>query len=168
MNSGLFSRMMDMKPTHGTARNWRVLMAVPDDPREADERIANGLSLLDGTDRWSYALWRLPEDNPVRGLSHEGATEFLQSAGTAQRMTIEMMRHQSQPEDAYYLYAVGKPGGTTSLQDTTITWAGKTTPVAENEVYTAAEAAKVYAYYRKHDTVPPDSTLRLVDTFPVD
>ena len=157
-----------MKPTHGTATNWRVFMAESNDPREADEEMARELGLMDGASQWGYALWRLPEDNPVRGLSREGATEFLQSAGTAQRMTIEMMRHQSQPEDAYYLYAVGKPGGASSLQDTTITWADKTFPVAENEVYTAAEAAEVYAYYRKHDTLPPGSTLRLVNTFPVD
>ncbi len=125
------------------------------------------LGLLDGDEEWSAALWRLPEDNPTRALNGAGAREFLQSAGTAQRLSIEMMRREQRGDDGYCLYAVGKPGAP-GPEPTTISWQDRSIQVATNEVYTAEEAAVIYAYYRKHNTVPPDATLRLIDTFPDD
>lgn len=122
-----------MRPTHATATNWEIFMTLPNQAAEADEELARALHSLDGTDDWSFALYRINSDKI------EAALEFLQSAGTAGRLTVEMMCREPHGADAFALYSIGKPGGDTTT-DVTIQFSGKNLALKANEVMSAASA----------------------------
>ena len=156
-----------MKPTHATASNWRVFMTLPDQLRDADARLLRKLQILDGSEDWSMALWRLPDDIPTRGLDASGAAECLQSAGTRDRLSVELRRHEGDGEDAYAQYAVGRPLAEGEYPEpASVSWDETTITVQSNEVFTAEEAAPIYSHYLRHNSVPDGCTLRLIGTFP--
>lgn len=124
------------------------------------------LDKLDGAKNWSFALWSLPVGRTFNSIHlAQWPKEYLQSAGTATGMTIELRRMEA--DSAFHQYAVGRSSVGSNDDDVTITWPGND-PKAPNsltipgsEVFTAEQTAAVYLHYIEHGgTVPKDCHLR--------
>jgi hypothetical protein len=100
---------------------------------------------------------RLPKDWPH---------EYLQSAGTADGMSIEIRRLEG---DEYRQYTIGRGGERSTVQDRVIVWGPnrRELTVSADEVFAADEATPVYLAYYRTGTIPEVCSLRLLDlTYP--
>ena len=129
----------------------------------ADDDIAPRLGRMDGKRFFAMLLWKMP---PGKGLEDvdpwEGSTEYIQCAGSAERMTVEVRRIAGGKAEQY---VIGRPPtGGNSASEETIHWDGHDTTVHANEVFTADEAAKLFLSYYRTGWVPSSGyVLRLLD-----
>lgn len=151
-------------PTHATSVNWYSSGAVGT-IIEAHEQLSGALTRMDGRGFWGYALWSIPEGQVWPDVDMS-PTEFLQSAGTAERMSIEL--RQVDAEGVARQYAVGRPGTVHAGEPSVpVTWSDDHgIYVYPGEVYTAEEAAPVYLSYYDTGTVPAAYVLRELDLEP--
>lgn len=127
------------------------------------EQLRFSLNRMNGSSFWAYGLWRAPEgadllkDIPL-------SDEYLQSAGSAEAMTVEI-RVRDEGGVARQ-YTVGRPGEQPAGAPTeVIHWddGRHSTTVYPHEVFTADEAADVFSAYFQTDRVPESCTLRELD-----
>jgi hypothetical protein len=129
---------------------------------EIDRSDEIGLRRMDGERLFSLLLWRLPPDcDFVDSNPTKNAHEYLQCAGSADRMTLEVRRREGA---GFAQYSIGrrpslKPSSASPVQ---ISWAGHNVTVAPDEVFTAGEAESVFAEYFTSGTIPADCSLRLL------
>src|SRR5260370_36566538 len=109
----------------------------------------------------SLLLWKLPpakhldETNPGRD-----ANEYIQCAGSAERMTVEVRRLAG---GTYEHFVVGRgPNGENHGIEETIDWDGVKTLVAPNADFSAEEAAELFHSYYRTGSVPSGYVLRLL------
>lgn len=144
------------KPSHITQRNGSSRMVLIDDIRSHAEQIRFSLNRMNGESFWAWALWRAPEGTDLLA-SIPLSDEYIQCAGSAQAMTIEMRTLES--DRSARQYTVGRPGGDTEGNPTeVIRWdgGGHSKKVFPSEVFTADEAAEVfYAYFRTDKVTEP-------------
>ena len=118
-----------------------------------DDDIAKLLGRLDGSEIYSLLLWKLPTGKSLYYVEPKrDATEYLQCAGTADRMTVEVRSKNGGAEEQF---VVGRPrnGGNPAKKET-IHWDSVDTVVASNEVFTAAEAAELHTSLSRCKTWP--------------
>jgi hypothetical protein len=127
---------------------------------EADD-IRASLRRLDGTKGYSLLLWKLPPGKTLYDVSpDEDAQEYIQCAGSADRMTVEVRRKNG---GKYEHFVVGRsPNGHNPGKEETIHWDGVDTVVAPNEVFSADEAAELFLSYYRTGWVPSNYVLRLL------
>jgi hypothetical protein len=121
------------------------------------------LKRLDGSKIFSLILWKLPEGKSLDDTSPKrDANEYMQVAGSADRMTVEVRRIRAGNVEHY---VVGhSPNGAEQGQTETIHWDSVDTIVAPNEVFSAAESARLFDTYYRTDWVPSDYVLRPIVT----
>jgi hypothetical protein len=136
-------------------------MAGPGIDRGEENDIAKMLRRLDGSRSFSLLLWKLPpgksldETNPFRD-----ANAYIQCAGAADRMTVEVRRPAG---GNYEHFVVGRgPNGENRGIEETIHWDGVETVVTPNEVFSAEEAAELFHSYYRTGWVPSSYVLRLL------
>lgn len=130
----------------------------PIDPPAAVNR--KRLALLDGTNRYSLSLWRLPPGVPFDRVNLvTWPQEYLQVAGCRDGMTIEIRRFEG---GAPRQYAAGRSisDRNDTNAETVIRWNGGETKVFSNEVFTVEEAADLFAIYLENADVPETHLLR--------
>jgi len=145
--------------------NGRTAQALPED--EFETKIPLVLGNLNGESFFAYSLWRQPEnvewgDRLPKNWPHE----YLQSAGTADGMSIEIRRLEG---DEYRQYTIGRGGERFTAQDQVIAWGPnrRELTLSTDEVFTADEAAPIYLAYYRIGTIPDGYSLRLLDlTYP--
>lgn len=149
-----------MIATHAFSTNGDAWYELKDSFRPEREEIRRQLDRLDGTSSYSFILWRLPAGKTLGEASPwDEAEEYLQSAGSAQRMTVELRRMvDGEPVQ----YVVGRPTGSYAAEETKITWDGVSTTVYANEVFETPEAANLFIAYYESGEVPPDYHLRQI------
>ena len=87
--------------------------------------------------------------------------EYLQSAGTADGMTIELRRLED--DGQYHQYAIGKRGSEGQSLDREVKYDEYVLHVRPGEVFTADEATPIYYAYFQGRTIPDDLVLRELD-----
>jgi hypothetical protein len=148
-----------MTPTHVTCTNGAFWMELDDAYRPIPDQIARLLGILDGTERYSLLLWKLPEGADFRDVDLDDANEYMQCAGSADKMTVEVRRiTDSGPEQ----FVVGRPQGSAEPEESavTINWNKHHLVVAPNEVFAAPEAAALFVEYYETGWVPSSYSLR--------
>lgn len=130
------------------------------------DQIREQLGRMDGDSVWGMALWRIPVEAEGRAQTDEipRSAEYVQCAGSAQAMTIEVRRLSG--GETPRQYTVGRATGTPrGEQDSIITWDGgrQSARVFANEVFDADEAAEVFAQYLQTGAVPPTCSLREIE-----
>lgn len=148
------------QPTHATSVNWNSSGAVGAFV-EPHRGITGALTRLDGAGFWGYSLWKF---KPGEVWPDVGSPdEFLQSAGTSARMSIELRRIED--DGTAHQYAVGRPGTTHDGEPSeAVAWAdNKGLYAYPGEVYTAEQAAVVYLAYYDSGDVPAGYVLRELD-----
>jgi hypothetical protein len=148
--------------THATAlvsARSESSMDLTDSMGPIEERLKRSLNLLDGVNYVAYSLWPLPlATRSVGDLRTTDISVYIQSAGTASAMTVEM---RDEKGGTVHHYSVGRkddPHGSDPAVD--IKWGDSNVWVFPNEVFGAAEAAEIYYFYYLHGTIPPQYDLR--------
>ncbi|HEY0249570.1 MAG TPA: hypothetical protein VGC45_15060 [Gryllotalpicola sp.] len=133
--------------------------------RPYDVQLRRELGLLDGDERFAYLFYYVPDDAgwpDAPGFDQSKYDqEYLQSAGSAERMTIEIRRLEE--DGRYHQYAVGRPGGASEPHDQQIAFAENTLTVPMSEVFDADEAAPLYFHYFQTRSLPDGLALRELD-----
>lgn len=151
------------KPTHIHESNGLSRGALLDDLRTYPEEIRFVLNRMNGSSFWAWSLWRAPEGADLLD-SIPLSNEYIQCAGTAEALTIEV--RYLDPDGTAHQYVVGRPGGDTSGEPTeVITWddGRHSTTVYPNEVFKADEAAVIFYTYFLTDKVAQPYVLREID-----
>lgn len=144
-----------MRRSHITQRNGASRMPLVDDIRPYEDQIRFTLNRMDGTTFWAWSLWRAPEGADLLEALPL-SDEYLQCAGSAEAMTIELRMPAG--DGAARQYTVGKPGGDADAAPETIPWddGRRSTEVLPHEVFTADDAADVFgAYFRAGEVGAP-------------
>ena len=140
-------------------RTWADIQLTEDG---GDDDFSEMLQNLDGSKRYSLLLWKLPKGKSFYDVSAKrDANEYMQCAGSADRMTVEVRRIRAGRVEHY---VVGHaPNGAKQGQTETIHWDSVDTVVASNEVFAATEAAKLFETYYRTNWVPSNYVLRPLD-----
>jgi hypothetical protein len=149
-------------PTHIISVNWHRHRELVVGEETAYELVLRRLGALDGTLIWSVGLWPLPEGASLDQLDTVRSPEYMQSAGSARRMSIEVRWYET--DDVLRHYVVGREGGAeTGEPGEEIPYTTNVTRVFPHEVFDAEEAAGVYEHYYETGNVPPGYSLRFLD-----
>jgi hypothetical protein len=106
--------------------NGRTWMAVHSIDRGEANDIGATLARLDGTKFYSLLLWKLPPGKSLYDVSpDEDANEYVQCAGSADRMTVEVRRLKG---DMYEQFVVGPAPNSEILETRRPSTGGMWTP----------------------------------------
>lgn len=147
---------------HITQRNGSSRMVLVDDVRPYREQIRFTLNRMNGMTFWAWSLWRAPEGADLLA-SLPFSEDYLQCAGSADAMTIELRAQQ--PDGSAKQYTVGKgSGGGSGVLSEAIRWddGRHSVKVHSNEVFTADEAMEVFYEYFQTGNVAGAYSLREV------
>ena len=125
--------------------------------------ITKMVARIDGSKLYSLLLWKLPSGKELDDTNpEEEANEYIQCAGSAERMTVEVRRIVSGKVEHY---VVGRPpNGANRSPEETIRWGGHDIAVHANEVFTAREAAELFLSYYRTEWIPVAYALRPILT----
>ena len=136
-------------------RFWSELKRF-DFPSE-DDVLARVIGGLDGVRDFSLLLWKLPTGQRLVDVTPEDeADEYMQCAGSATALTIEVRRRIG---DEFVRSTVGRPrnGAAESVE---VSWAGHTESIWSTELFDATEALGLFSHYRQTNSVPDGYDLR--------
>lgn len=146
-----------MRPTHALTLDGRTSMEITGSILPLEDEVRRGLANLDGESHFAYSVWPLPAGSSV--LDAPAPEEYIQSAGSAAALTVELRRIEDDGEARQY--AIGRPGGDTTVVD--VPRGDYVMHVPAGEVFTAAEAGDLYWHYYQTGTVPDTFVWRLLD-----
>lgn len=96
------------------------------------------LDVLDGSRRYAWSLWQTPPGaSPDRVNMKWFPLEYLQCAGTRERMTVEVRRPEV--DGVFRQYALARPSSA-PVGDEVIRWEAFETVVRSNEVFDVESA----------------------------
>lgn len=129
---------------------------------QAAGQLVQALGRLNGEQRFSLVLFELPVGVAFDDVDLSSfPKEYLQCAGSQERMTVEV---RVQEADGLRQYALGHgaPAGD-SEPDEVIRWSTFETPVHHTEIFTGEEAAEIFAEYLGTRQVPSEYHRRLLE-----
>ena len=158
--------MTRRKPTHesvsgttkGTFVGW-----MSEFPEEIPVYISNAIHGLGaengpGDIDTFYRIYPIPEG--ATGPNQGDPKEWIQAAGTAERLTVEVKRREA--DGTYRQYTVGRPSAAGEPAESELILIGDKNelPVRPSEVLTAADAIGIFQHYYDHQTIPEGWHLR--------
>jgi hypothetical protein len=149
----------DMRTWHAVTINGSFSFEVKRPIDEARELLRNTLARIDGKARYSLVLWAMPAGKRLVELDeHTDAREYIQCAGSAAAMTVEV---RTEADGEGHQYVVGRlPGPRLEDPQVKIPWDDFEAVVYDDEVFTAEEAAELFGSYLESGTVPAEFALR--------
>jgi len=150
--------------THALLMNGRTWGDAQPLERGGGDDIGRMLRNFDGTMAFALLLWKLPPGKRLDDVKSpdEAANEYIQCAGSADRMTCEVRRLRGGQYE--HLVLGHAPDGDNLGNKETIHWDDVETLVAPNEVFSADEAAELFLSYYRTGWVPSKYVLRPVST----
>jgi hypothetical protein len=148
-----------MIATHAVTMNGSFSGELKNPDLSIEDEIRRVLSSLDGADIFAISLWELPAGKELDQVNHKRwPVEYIQCAGTADRMTVEVRRLESKQAHQFVVAASGEEVPATEL----IQWdAGRhSTKLRPSEVMSWEEAAELFIAYYETGAVPPKYHLR--------
>lgn len=150
---------MTSPTTYAVTMNGRVHTELKSYDRTPVEELRHRVHLLDGVERHSLLLWKLPEGVPFDRVDLDAwPQEYIQAAGGGDGFTVEERRLVGgEPNE----YIVGHdPAPEPSDADEVIHWNGLQAHVRSNEVWTSDEVAELFTTYLVEGELPPALTRR--------
>jgi hypothetical protein len=125
-----------------------------------DDILARSLRLLDAERRYSLVVWRLPEGTNWNNVDPATQSdEYLQCAGSASRLVIELRRREGDKHAQYVVGSEPTPGQ--GMEPTEVVkWGKYTLKVHRSEVYDAEKALPLFLAYVHSGQLPKDTTRR--------
>lgn len=109
-------------------------------------------------------IYPLPEGAKQGDILDPSA--WLQTAGTAERLTVELKRRED--DGSYRQYVLGRPAGESESEISEIIQFGDhQVSVLPSEVLTADDAVDIFQFYYENGTVPPTWHLRNLPQYTV-
>lgn len=148
--------------THAMTVNGRIHGELKDPSESPEAQIRKSLYLLDGSRRFSLILWAIPHGVSFNRVDlRNEPKEYIQAAGSRDRMTVEARRIE-QDETRQYVVGLEAPSSEGELQAEVIQWDGSETLVHQSEVFNADQAADVFISYYATGWIPKRCTLRML------
>lgn len=145
--------------THAFTLNGRTSFEVKGNVRPVHDEIRHRLQMLNGKERFSVILWKMPEGIPFDMVDPDSVREYIQCGGSAERMTVEV---RTLNQGAPHHEVVGRAGTEIPEGDPSEKvpfGGGYGVRVYPNEVFDADEAGDLLiAYYETGDV--PSSYLK--------
>ena len=149
--------------THVLSKNGVSHTEIPNDKR-IEFVIRRAPTLMDGSERFAISLSRLPEGKRLRDdLPASWADLFLQAAGSAEAMMVEVRKENPDGSDSLYRLARPLPVSEQFSGMVDIAWNGRVDSVPAEEAFDAAEAGDIFWYYYQHGVVPEEYELRFLE-----
>jgi len=166
------AQLREVEPVPGPTRTFAKTVNdtssafLTDLSRSYLDQLRHDLGRMRGVDQFAYCVWAVPPRvRTWRGLYRKqgSITDYLQSAGSASAMTVEL--RATQDDGSVDHWVVGKPGGSPSgAPDARVRWRDDLEEVVRpHEVFTSEEAARVYFSYLMTLRPPEGCTLRRLD-----
>jgi hypothetical protein len=133
-------------------RTWWVLNGV--------HEIEVALGRMDGENLYSLVVWRLPDGKTWHNANpSKQAKEYLQCAGSADRMTVEVRRREGR---SIAQYTAGRAPERTVPSELSerVAWGDHHLYVALHEVFDQKSAFELFDRYFHSGALPTDVTLR--------
>ena len=129
------------------------------------------LNMLGKKGNWYVVFFALPE-----GISYDemrtkkiGATEYVQAAGTAEKMAVEIRKLGGEQWGAKWVrYGIGHPHDGLAPVDVPLELPNGTEFISAPEVFAAEEAAQVFMSYYNAGAIPDEYVLRPIEGYDVD
>ncbi|MDR2114021.1 MAG: hypothetical protein LBO75_01945 [Bifidobacteriaceae bacterium] len=138
-------------------------MELPND-QFVEEVIRRAPTLMDGVEEYAISLSRLPEGMRLRDeLPPLWDCLFLQAAGSAEAMMVEVRKKNPDGSDSLYKLARPLPEGEPSKGTVDIAWANRVDAIPAEEAFDAAEAGDIFWHYYQHNQVPNKYQLRFFE-----
>lgn len=151
-------------PTHVVSFNNRTKIELQPSDGTVEERLVQLLGRLNGTDRYSLILWKLPSGQRLCDVDvKEASGQYIQTAGDFNsRMTAEVREVvDSTPQQYVIGRAPGDPDETGS--DGVVPWNGYEARVRTNEVLSGSEVSEVFVSYYRTGQLPSSFVRRPID-----
>ena len=144
-----------MIATHAYSLNGRVWIELQDSFGSPSEELRTLLGRLNGDDRYSLILCKLPDGEHLDEMSPgDEALQYIQSAGSATRLVVEVSRLED-GERASFL--IGRPvAAGSSDPEEEVRWSNFVAVVHRSEVFDADEAATLFSSYYCTGSVPSE------------
>lgn len=146
--------------THGQQFTSGQMGWITENRRPVADHLRLMLGRLDGVSELTYSIWRGADPSSIIGFQKPLTDSFIQAAGSADQMTVEV--RLAAPDGETHLYTVGRPepaDGTTLIPISQT----RAVRVFSNEVFTADEAAGIFYTYYLTDAVAQTYVLRELD-----
>lgn len=117
------------------------------------------LTRMDGSSFFAYSLWHYPDDVHFYDVDKDAIDEYLQCAGSAGAMTVEM--RVADPDGGFEQFTLGK--GPAEGDPVAVPWQNHVVEVYPAEVFTAEEAQPIFEQYFRTGTVPEGLYRRSLD-----
>ena len=145
--------------------NGSISTVLNDTFRPVPDQLRRSLGLLDNDDQFALLVFLAPIDDQTwragpQTVIDEYGDSYLQAGGTAEKMSVELRRREDDGE--YRFSIVGRDHDLAEPLTETIDVQAAHEPRHPAELFTADEAAPVFAYYVEHQAVLEGYTLRLV------
>jgi hypothetical protein len=148
-----------MKATHGFTLSGHTSIALTDTQEPIPDRILRSLTQLNGKEHFAFSLWPLPAGKEFHEVDPDAVGTYLQCAGSAKRMMIEMREEAA--NNVIHHRTVGRRGAPRRVTPhVKIRWSDFSVRVFPNEAFDAAEASAIFYHYYLHGTVPEEYELR--------
>lgn len=140
--------------------NGRSSQAWPPPTDDPQERLAGAFGRMDGERLFTFLLWQLPADVSFEGgLGGATPVEFIQCAGSADALAVEVREHDATAGD-YVLSVLGRAGEEPGQKDVTIRWRDHSTLIHRNERWTSDGATELFLAWWRNGGAVPDGVLR--------
>ncbi len=152
-----------MTATHAVGVNGHIWMELKESRGPVVDQIGRLLSNLDGVKNYSLILWPLPNGHNLADTSPDlEAKEYIQAAGSAEQMTVELRRPDA--GSGHDQLVVGRPddSSTNSASTIDLQWSEYSVSVHPSEVFEAREALDLFGSYYENGSVSPKYTLRRI------
>jgi len=148
-----------MVSTHVWSTNGRANTELRAWDQNPERELADLLSRLNGTDRYSFLIWRLPEGRGLFDVEPDDPArrQYMQCAGDFNgRMTCEV---RELVDGEPHQYVLGRSADTAAdprrASDQVVPWNKHEAKVRPNEVLTGSEVAGLFVhYYRTGNSAP--------------
>jgi hypothetical protein len=118
------------------------------------------LDRLDGLKSFAQILWRLPEGLDFSDSNpKEDAKEYLQCAGSADRMVVEIRRKEDRDELVQYCVGTDEVSGETEPNEE-VHFGANRLRVCQSEIFDAASALPLFEEYFRTGRIPDTYRLR--------
>lgn len=134
---------------------------ITENRRPAPEHLRLMLRHLDAENEYTYVIWRGADPSSIIGFRVPANDSFMQAAGSADAMTVEV--RLPGPDGESHLYTVGRPDPADATTALIPISDDRAVRVFSNEIFTADEAAVIFYTYYLTDAVSQPYVLRELD-----
>ena len=121
-----------------------------------------------GEQRWALTLWPLPAGISYDEVKNLPVTEFLQAAGTADALMVEIRKPGGAQWGCDWVRCFVGRSPTPSPLDVPIRLPRATVMVSADEMFDADETADLFLAYQQTGDLPPGYALRPVECYRAD